>query len=86
MDGPALGLVAVLLLGSGIGAIPLVLLFLDYRKRHQIHKPLIFLAAFGFTFAVLLPFMLKSLGIWIVLAVPLALFAMVITTRKASRE
>lgn len=74
----------MLLFGMGIGAIPLLLLFLDYRKRREIHKPLIYLAAFGFTFAVLLPFMLKTLGIWIVLAVPLALFIMVFATRKAS--
>ena len=82
MDGPALGFVAALLFGWGIGAIPLLLLFLDYRKRREIHKPFIYLAVFGFAFAVLLPLLLNWLGIWIALVVPFALFAMVLLSRR----
>ena len=74
------------LIGTALGLLPFILLFVDYRKRREIHKPLIYLAAFSFTIAVLLPIVLKSLGIWIVLAVPLALFIMVVATRKARRS
>ena len=75
-------MVFVLLLGGGIGCIPLALLFVDYRRRGEIHKPFLYIAAFGLTFTVLLPFLLKSLGIWIALAAPIVLFAMVLATRK----
>ncbi|MBK9149061.1 MAG: hypothetical protein IPM12_14745 [Flavobacteriales bacterium] len=72
----------VLLLGGGIGCIPLALLFVDYRRRGEIHKPFLYIAAFGLTFTVLLPFMLKSLGIWIALAAPIALFVLVLVARR----
>ena len=75
-------MVFVLLLGGGIGCIPLALLFVDYRRRGEIHKPFLYIAAFGLTFTVLLPFLLKSLGIWIAPAAPIVLFAMVLATRK----
>ncbi|MBK6343919.1 MAG: hypothetical protein IPF41_15410 [Flavobacteriales bacterium] len=75
-------MVFVLLLGGGIGCIPLALLFVDYRRRGEIHKPFLYIAAFGLTFTVLLPFLLKSLGIWIALAAPIVLFAMVLATRE----
>jgi hypothetical protein len=82
MEPVALSMVFVLLVGGGIGCIPLLLLFVDYRKRGQIHKPFLYIAAFGLTFTVLLPFMLKSLGIWIALAAPIVLFTLVLATRK----
>ena len=82
MEPAALSMVFVLLLGGGIGCIPLALLFVDYRRRGEIHKPFLYIAAFGLTFTVLLPFLLKSLGIWIALAAPIVLFAMVLATRK----
>lgn len=75
-------MVFVLLLGGGIGCIPLALLFVDNRRRGEIDKPFLYIAAFGLTFTVLLPFLLKSLGIWIALAAPIVLFAMVLATRK----
>ena len=75
-------MVFVLLLGGGIGCIPLALLFVDYRRRGEIHKPFLYIAAFGLTFTVLPPFLLKSLGIWIALAAPIVLFAMVLATRE----
>ncbi|MBK8226717.1 MAG: hypothetical protein IPK70_06025 [Flavobacteriales bacterium] len=76
----------VLLLGGGIGCIPLLLLFVDYRKRGQIHKPFLYIAAFGLTFTMVLPFLLKSLGIWIALAAPIVLFIMVLVTRRPTRS
>ena len=82
MEPAALSRVFVLLLGGGIGCIPLALLFVDYRRRGEIHKPFLYIAAFGLTFTVLLPFLLKSLGIYIALAAPIVLFAMVLATRK----
>ena len=65
MEPAALAIGLFVILGGGIGCIPLVLLFVDYRKRGEIHKPFIYLAAFGLTFAVLLPFLLTAFGLWL---------------------
>ena len=63
----------VVLIGGVIGALPLILLFIDYRKRKEIHIPFIYLAVFGFTIA-MLPFLLKVFGLWLALMAPLDLF------------
>ena len=51
MDGssPARGIVG--LVGGVLGLLPFILLFVDYRKRGEIHKPLVYLAVFGITIA-----------------------------------
>lgn len=72
----------ILVLGGGIGCVPIALLFVDYRKRGELHKPFIWLAAFGITFAVLLPTLLRWLGIWIALVAPFALLAAVFAARR----
>lgn len=41
--------------GTGLGLLPFILLFADYRKHREIHKPIVHLAAFGFTIAVVMP-------------------------------
>ncbi len=73
--GPLVGIVTVV--GGIIGLLPIILLFIDYRKRKQIHKPFIFLAVFGFTTAVLLPFLLKVFGLWLALLAPFAVMGYV---------
>lgn len=80
MEPAALAIGLFLVLGGGIGCIPLVLLFVDYRKRGEIHKPFIYLAAFGFTFTVLLPFLLKAFGLWLALIAPFAILAVVLAS------
>lgn len=85
MEPVALSMAFVLLLGGGIGCIPLALLFVDYRRRGEIHKPFLYIAAFGLTFTMVLPFLLKSLGIWIALVAPIALFVLVLVARGRTR-
>lgn len=80
MEPAALAVGLFLILGGGIGCIPLVLLFVDYRKRGQIHKPLIYLAAFGLTFAVLLPFLLETMGLWLALVAPFVILGAVLAS------
>jgi hypothetical protein len=62
-----------LVLGGGIGCIPLVLLFVDYRR--QPHKPVAYLAAFAISLTVLLPLLLRTAGLWLALAAPAAVLA-----------
>jgi len=82
MYSPELAILLYLLLGGGIGCIPILLLFVDYRRRHQIHLPFIWLAAFGLTFAVALPVLLAQFGLWLALIAPGALFAAVFLSSK----
>lgn len=69
--------------GGLIGCIPLILLFIDYRRRKEVHKPIIYLAVFGFTIAIALPLLLKTFGTWLALMTPFALIAYVVMTRTA---
>ena len=76
----------VMLLAGVIGLLPLILLFIDYRRRHEIHKPFIYLAAFGFSVAVVLPFLLHAFGLWLALMAPLAVMGYAFLTRSARRR
>ena len=69
-------------LGALSGLLPLVLLFIDYRKRGQIHKPLIYLAVFAFSIAIALPLLLKMFGIWLALIAPFAVMIYVLLARR----
>lgn len=80
--GPALLVIPALLLSST----PIILLFIDYRKRKEIHKPFIYLAVFGFTIAIVLPFLLKSFGIWLALMAPFAVMGYVVFLSNRSKQ
>lgn len=72
-----LGIVLAMYVGIGtlIGCIPLALLFVDYRRKREIHKPLIFLVAFIFTFVVLLPSLMRAFGLWLALIAPVVVMS-----------
>ncbi len=65
--------------------LPFILLFVDYRKRGEIHKPLVYLAVFGITMAVVLPFLLDLFGIWLALIAPFAVLVYALLVRSAKR-
>lgn len=73
-------------IGALLGLLPFILLFIDYRKRKEVHKPLIYLAVFGFTMAIALPFLLKSFGIWLALMAPLAVMGYVAVLSIRSKQ
>ena len=81
--GPLMGI--VLVVGGIIGLLPIIMLFIDYRKRGQIHKPFIYLAVFGLTTAVLLPALLHLFGIWLALIAPFAVMGYVLLARSSSK-
>lgn len=76
----------VMLVGGVIGLLPLVLLFSDYRRRHEIHKPFIYIAVFGFSVAVVLPFLLHAFGLWLALMAPVAVLGYALLARSAQRN
>ncbi|MBP7408430.1 MAG: hypothetical protein KA941_06685 [Flavobacteriales bacterium] len=82
-SGPARGIVG--LVGGVLGLLPFILLFVDYRKRGEIHKPLVYLAVFGITMAVVLPFLLGLFGIWLALIAPCAVLVYALLVRSAKR-
>lgn len=77
--------VSLFLAGGGVlGCAPLLLLFIDYRKRREIHKPFIYLAVFGFTIAFALPLLLKAFGLWLALITPFAVMGYVLLARSVT--
>jgi len=77
MAAASYGTIAAGVIGAVLGLLPFILLFVDCRKRGQIHKPFIYLAVFGLTFAVMLPFLLKAFGLWLALIAPFAILGVV---------
>lgn len=67
------------------GLIPLFLLFVDYRKRKQIHKPFIYLVIFVASWILLATVLLDALGIWLALIAPFAVFGYVAIMRWAMK-
>ena len=63
--------------GGLLGCVPLLLLFIDYPKRKEIHKPFIYIAVFFFTLAIALPFLLKIFGFWLAMFAPFAVMGYV---------
>ncbi len=82
MNEVSLGLSVVIGVAALLGAAPMFLLFVDYRKRKEIHKPFIYLAVFGFTIAFVLPFLLKAFGIWLALLAPVVVLAYALLARR----
>lgn len=76
----------VMLVGGAIGLLPLILLFIDYRRRNEIHKPFIYLAAFGFSVAIVLPLLLHAFGIWLALIAPFAVMGYALLMSSAQRK
>lgn len=68
------------------GILPLALLFWEYRRRKHIHKPLIYLAVFILSIAVLLPLLLHIFGLWLALMAPVAVFAYAFAVRGIRRR
>ena len=75
------GMMVAAVIGSVLGSMPLILPFVDYRKRGQLHKPLIHLAVFGLTFAGLLPYRLEASGLWLALIAPFVILGVVLPSR-----
>lgn len=86
MVGSGLAMGVVALVGGILGLLPFILLFVDYRKRREIHKPLVYLAVFGFTLAVLLPFLLDLFGIWLALIAPFAVMGYALLARSGPKK
>lgn len=76
----------ILILFFGAGMIPLVLLFVDYRKRKQIHKPLIYVLVFIASWVLLAKVLLDALHIWLALIAPFAVFGYVALMRWAMKQ
>lgn len=68
------------------GLIPLLLLFVDYRKRKQIHKPFIYVLVFFASWILLAKVLLDALGIWLALIAPFAVFGYVAIMRWAMQD
>jgi len=68
------------------GMLPLALLFVDYRKRRQIHKPFIYLLVFFASWILLAKVLLDALGIWLALIAPFAVFGYVAIMRWALKD
>lgn len=82
VEGFAPGLLAIALALHALSLAPLVLLFFDHRRRKDLHKPIFFILAFVVVIAVVIPSAIALFGIWLVLLVPLGLFAYVLATRR----
>jgi hypothetical protein len=76
----------ILILFFGAGMIPLVLLFVDFRKRKQIHKPLIYVLVFIASWILLAKMLLDALHIWLALIAPFAVFGYVALMRWAMKQ
>ena len=85
MNGSGLAMGVVGLVGGLLGLLPFILLFVDYRKRGEIHKPFVYLAVFGVTIGVLLPFLLDLLGLWLALIAPFAVMGYALLARSPKR-
>lgn len=68
------------------GSIPLFLLFVDYRKRKQIHKPFIYVLVFIASWVLLAKVLLDALHIWLALIAPFAVFGYVAIMRWAMKQ
>lgn len=68
------------------GMFPLVLLFVDHRKRRQIHKPFIYLVVFFASWILLATVLLDALGVWLALIAPFAVFGYVAIMRWAMKD
>lgn len=71
---------------SGATLVPLVLLFVDYRKRKQIHKPLIYVLVFIASWVLLAKVLLDALHIWLALIAPFAVFGYAALMRWAMKQ
>lgn len=85
MDASGLAIGIVVLVGGVLGLLPFVLLFVDYRKRGQLHIPLVYVAVFGITMALLLPFLLDLFGIWLALIAPFVVLGYALLARSPKR-